>query len=363
MKKILIVGQTPPPIGGQAVMIAHLVNADFPNYKIYHVRMCFSREMKDMGKMQIWKIYHLVEIIAKIYYYRILKGVNILYYPPSGPNSAVYRDMAILFPTRWLFKDTIFHFHASGLSTHYNKMGKWMNLVFKVCFFKPTASIHLSESCPKEGEFLLSKRCYIVPNGLPDIADKPNKIIYAPPLDILFIGLLEESKGEMDLIKAIELLKAEGIDIQLNIAGEFKRIEYKNIFHQYIEEHNLTNEIHYIGIIQGDEKDRAFRSASIFCFPSYFHSESFPLVLIEAMEYGLPIVASKWRGIPDMIKDRYNGLLCETKNPESIADKIRLIYNDSVLREQIAYNARKTFDEKYSLKAHLEAMENVFSTI
>lgn len=363
MKKILVVGQTPPPIGGQAVMIEHLVNAKFRDSKIYHVRMCFSRGMKDMGKIQICKIYHLVEIIFKIYYYRIFKKVSILYYPPSGPNSAVYRDIAILFTTRWLFKDTIFHFHASGLSTHYSKMSKWMKFLFRICFFKPTVSIHLSESCPKEGEFLFSEKCYIVPNGLPDIANKPNKITHSSPIRILFIGLLEESKGEMDLIKAVEVLKKEGVNIQAKIAGEFKSIEYQDIFNQYIKEHNLTNEIHYIGIIKGNEKNNSFRNADIFCFPSYFHSESFPLVLIEAMEYGLPIIASKWRGISDMIKDHYNGLLCEIKDPKSIADKIKEIYENTALREYIATNARKSFDEKYSLKAHLKAIENIFSTI
>ena len=83
--------------------------------------MAFSRGMKDMGKLQVYKVMHLLNIVIKIYYYRICRQVDILYYPPSGPNSAVYRDMMILFPTRWMFRKTIFHFHASGLSEHLKK--------------------------------------------------------------------------------------------------------------------------------------------------------------------------------------------------------------------------------------------------
>ena len=174
MKKILVVGQTPPPYGGQAVMIQHLVEHPFQNVKIYHIRMAFSRGMKDMGKLQFYKVMHLLSIIIKIYYYRICKQVDILYYPPSGPNSAVYRDMMILFPTRWMFKKTIFHFHASGLSEHLKRKSKLFRFIFKRCFFYPDVAIRLSESCPDEGKAIQAKKRIIVPNGLPDEAKVKN---------------------------------------------------------------------------------------------------------------------------------------------------------------------------------------------
>lgn len=79
----------------------------------------------------------------------------------SGTNSAVYRNMLILFFTRWMFKKTIFHFHASGLSTHLKKQNKIFLFVFKTCFFHPDIAVHLSGSCPDEGKRIQARQCYI----------------------------------------------------------------------------------------------------------------------------------------------------------------------------------------------------------
>ena len=336
MKKILVVGQTPPPYGGQAVMIQHLVEHQFSNVEIYHIRMAFSRGMKDMGKLQFYKIMHLLKIIAKMYYYRICKQANILYYPPSGPNSAVFRDMMILFPTRWMFRKTIFHFHASGLSEHQKRKNKI---------------------------FQFTKKIEIVPNGLPDEAYVKNDPKQTSRLNILFIGLLEESKGELDLCKAVKILKERGIECCVKIAGEFKSVEYRERFFKFISENDLTENIEYLGIIRGQKKQNAFQNSDVFCFPSYFHSESFPLVLIEAMSYGLPIVTTRWRGIVDMVKDGYNGYLVEIKSPKMVAEKLQLLFENIDLRKQIGEHSRSEFEMKYEIGQHLKMMENVFNNI
>lgn len=363
MKKILVVGQTPPPLGGQAVMIEHLIKSDYTDIKIYHVRMAFSRGMKDMGKVQLYKIYHLISIIFKIIYYRIFKNVQVLYYPPSGPNSAVLRDMMILFPTRWMFKKTIFHFHASGLSEHLKRGNKFFKYIFKECFFYPNVAIQLSPTCPNEGQAIHADKIVIVPNGLPDDAGVKNKQEPRSILNVLFIGLLEESKGELDLCKAIKILKDRGIECHAKIAGEFKSPEYKHRFFKFVSDNNLTENIKYIGIISGLQKQNAFRDSDVFCFPSYFHSESFPLVLIEAMSYGLPIVSTRWRGIVDMLKDGYNGYLVEIKSPEQVADKLQLLSEDINLRKHIGEQSRLEFEKKYAMEQHIRMMEDIFNNV
>jgi glycosyltransferase involved in cell wall biosynthesis len=362
-KKILIIGQTPPPYGGQAIMIEHLVKAKFKNIDIYHVRMNFSRGMKDTGKFQIRKIFHLFQIILQIYYYRLFKGVDILYYPPSGPTSAAYRDMAILFFTRFLFKKTIFHFHASGLSQHLENKNRLFQFVFKKSFMRPDVAIRLSESCPKEDIALRAKKCIIVPYGLPDMADTPNSMEDKEQLALLFVGILGDSKGEMDLLRAVAILKQQQIEVKAKIAGEFKRQEYKEIFLSFIADNHLYDNVEYLGVITGDTKIFYYRNSDVFCFPSYFHSESFPLVLIEAMSFGLPIITTGWRGIPDMVENGYNGFLIDIKSPEQLATKIVTLKNDFVLRKQMSQNGRKVFEERYSLSRHLSQMETIFENI
>ena len=261
-----------------------------------------------------------------------------------------------------MFKKTIFHFHASGLSEHLKKHNRLFQYVFRRCFFDPDVAIRLSESCPNEGLAIRAKQHIIIPNGLPDEA--LNKVNHSTKdiLNILFIGLLEETKGELDLCTAVKRLKEQGVECKVRIAGEFKNPTYKERFFHTIAANNLEKNIEYLGVIRGESKRSAFRNSDVFCFPSYFHSESFPLVLIEAMSYGLPIVTTKWRGIPDMIQEGYNGFLVEINNPDQIANKLKLLTNVD-LRQNIGSNARQMFEERYDIKCHLSLVEDVFNKI
>jgi hypothetical protein len=78
-KKIIVVGQTPPPYGGQALMIEYMLDANFETIEFFHVRMCFSREMNERGKLSLYKIKHLFDIIFKTIFLKIKHKVDVLY--------------------------------------------------------------------------------------------------------------------------------------------------------------------------------------------------------------------------------------------------------------------------------------------
>ena len=85
MVRVLVVGQTPPPLNGQGIMIERLVNSELAGVEMIHVRMAFSSNMDELGRIRISKILHLFSLIAQIIYRRFVDGVRILYYPPAGP--------------------------------------------------------------------------------------------------------------------------------------------------------------------------------------------------------------------------------------------------------------------------------------
>ena len=66
--RILVVGQTPPPFGGQAIMIEALLDGKYKKAKLFHVRMSFSKEMDDMGKFALSKVFHLLKVVIEIIY-------------------------------------------------------------------------------------------------------------------------------------------------------------------------------------------------------------------------------------------------------------------------------------------------------
>jgi glycosyltransferase involved in cell wall biosynthesis len=363
MKKILVVGQTPPPLGGQAVMIQYFVEGVYHDIEVYHVRMNFSKNFSDLGHYNLWKIVHLISIIFHVYYFRFFKGVTALYYPPSGPTNGVYRDMALLLPTRFLFKQTVFHFHASGLHEKYMHMSRAARWLFRMCFWRPDLAVHLSESVPQEGRYLEAMKNVIIPNGIPDQGFFSREIPPERPLNLLFVGLLNGTKGELDVLEAMAILRSKGVETRLKVAGMFGASEHERRFHAKVEASGLSGCVSYIGLIQGGAKDAEFRNADVFCFPSFFPSESFPVVLLESMQHTLPIVATRWRGIPDMVTDGFNGFLVEPHDPAAVAKRILALHADRKLLLQLGRNGRARYEERYSLSVYLKSMESAISSI
>ncbi|MCK5269122.1 MAG: glycosyl transferase family 1, partial [Spirochaetes bacterium] len=81
MKKILAVGQTPPPYGGQAIMIKTMLEGEYKDVELIHIKMNFSSEMDEIGKLKIFKVFKLIGLISKIIFFRFYYNTHILYYP------------------------------------------------------------------------------------------------------------------------------------------------------------------------------------------------------------------------------------------------------------------------------------------
>lgn len=359
--KVLIVGQTPPPYGGQAMMIKYLVDHKFQQIETYHVRMCFSRGFNERGKFSLYKVIHIFAIILNIWLHRIKYKTNILYYPPSSsPKVAVIRDGIILLFTRFLFKKTIYHFHAAGISEELPKYNKVLQkIIFKI-IKSPDVAITSSIYNPKDGEFINAKKNVIIPLGIPDLNTLEERKLYAPHkyITILFMGLLNSTKGEGYVLDAVHLLSEQGYDIHLNIAGRFESSEYETDFNKRIEQYGLVDKVSYRGVVTGEDKKNLFLESDIFCFPSFFNSESFGIVLLEGMMYQMPLIASKWRGIQSVVEENKNGFLVDVKNAQQIASCIRKFYNNRSLIETMGRESRNIFKQKYEIRNYLNAIEN-----
>ena len=367
MIKVLVVGQTPPPHGGQAAMIEKLVNSKLAGLQLIHVRMGFSSHMNEVGKVRLSKILHMFGVIACIIYHRFAGGVRILYYPPAGPDRVpLLRDLVILLATRWLFKRTVFHFHAGGGSALYDRMPAWQRWLFRRAYFGADAVIRLSDLTPEDGKRLQAKREYVIPYGIddpcPELAASHSRPadVQGAPLRILFVGVLRESKGLLVLIEACGMLAARGVSFQLEVMGQWQSDEFAAHISNRIEALKLRTHVRFLGLQVGEDKFRAFRRANVFCFPSFFNSEAFPVVLLEALACGLPIVSTRWRGIPSIVDDGECGLLVEPRDERAVADALASLATDPSLRAQMGAASRERFEQDFILSTHLLRMREVF---
>lgn len=365
MKKILVVGQVPPPISGQAMMIQTLLDGSYVNVELYHIRMSFSHEMDEMGKFKISKILHLIQLIYRIVHARFKFGTDILYYPPCGPDMLpMMRDIAVLCATRWMFKRTIFHFHAAGISEMAIKVPWYLRPFFKLSYDKPDLAIQLSPFNPDDGKCLHALKRSFVPNGIEDkYTSKGDKRGSGEEIVVLYVGLVSESKGILVLIEAVRHLVAEGLAVQVNVVGKFKSEEFRHTTMKRLEDFGLQNCFCFPGVLKGEAKWEQFRTADIFCFPSYFESESFGLVVAEAMQFQLPVVASRWRGIQSLVVNDQTGYLTTVKDSLEVAEKIILLAKDPEKRREMGAKGRARYLKEYSIEKFYTRMNDCFLEI
>lgn len=360
---VIFVGQTPPPYGGQAIMLALTLQGEYKDVSLHHVRMSFSATMEEVGRFRPGKLLHLARIILRILSARFRYRAQALYYPPAGPHPVpVYRDLVILLTTRWMFKAVIFHFHPAGLSEIYPRLSRPVRFLFRKAYERPTLGIRVAHGTPDDPAFLRAERAMVVHNGVPDVIpaqDSPRK---SKPT-ILFVGLLTETKGLMILLEACERLAKEGKDFDLEIVGEFVDQSFEQKARGFAADSALRDDVRWSGMLVHERKELAYSRADIFCFPTFVDSETLPLVVLEAMRASLPVVATRWRGIPEMVEEGHNGYLVPPRDSSALAERLRRLLDDEPLRRSMGQTGRQIFESRFTADAHHAAMQIAFDTV
>lgn len=404
--KLLVFAHTPPPYHGQSYMVQLMLagfggdqrrggrippdglSAGLPDphrdldIECYHVNVRLSKELEDIGDLRIGKFILLLGYCLQAIWCRFRYGVTNFYYVPApGKRSALYRDWVVMILCRPFFKRVILHWHASGLA-------KWLETHVQIRSRSVTynltrqadLSIVLSNYGQADADKFYPSRVAVVGNGIPDpCADCASKVLPRrharaearrlllagqplPPevaaaagwepdvFRVLFLahctrdkGLFEAAEGA---VLANRLLKARKspVRLKLAVAGQFVHAEEEAEFHRLCAGEG-SEVLEYVGFASGDKKRRLFEDADVFCFPSYL--ESFGLVLVEAMAFGLPIVTTRCGALPEVMPPGLPGLV-DAKSPDQVADALL-----QMMAPQPYEQLRDRFAEHYTVQKHL----------
>jgi glycosyltransferase involved in cell wall biosynthesis len=387
--KLLVFAHTPPPHHGQSYMVQLMLEgfggdarrrtsggAPALGVECYHVNARFSRALEDVGEFQGAKILLIFWFCLQAVWLRARYGVKNFYYVPApGKRVALYRDWLVMLFCRPFFKHVILHWHAAG-------MAKWLETANSIGvraatyrLFRPVdLSIVLSRYNFADAEKLLSRHIRVVNNGIPDpcpdfedtlqprrLADLAvrkqllaGEVLTGPlTINILFLAHCTREKGIFaaaeGVLRANRQLAARRIPMQLKLiaAGTFVLDEEKGEFDRLRNDPLFALTVTYLGFVSGDQKTRLLRDAALFLFPTRYLGENQPVNLIEAMAFGLPIVTTRWRSLPEMLPPDYPGLV-SSQDPEEIAAAIL-----HVLADQSGTTVRAHFCEHFTLDGHL----------
>jgi len=178
---------------------------------------------------------------------------------------------------------------------------------------------------------------------------------------ILFVGRLVELKGTEYLIKSLAKTK----NIHLIIVGGG---ELHNELRKLTESLHLENKVTFFGVANHEELGWLYDISNVFVLPSIVDStgatEGLGLVLLEAMESGLPVIATNVGGIPEIVENGKNGLLVKQKDPESIAIAIDQILNNEELAKRLVEKSRekvKEFNIQKTLQGYVRVITDVLN--
>jgi glycosyltransferase involved in cell wall biosynthesis len=402
--KLVVFAYKPPPHHGQSFMVGQMIagfggdqrgsrrngapasldgaSASRFGIECFHVNANLASDLEDAGKFRLAKMLKLFKYIAEAIWCRFRYGAKNLYYAPAPSlRPSVIRDWIILSICRPFFPKTILYWHAAGLAEWLESQPKWFRQSTHLALDRVDLSMAPSQFAISDAERFRPRKSIVVPYGLPDpcpnfentvLPHRRSRTISIrkslqsglssePPKEtdgelrirILFLALCSREKGLIDAVQAIHFANQEArqrnvnVKFEIMVAGAFWTETDQTEFHRTIREFGLETLVHYAGFLKGEQKKEALIRADLFCFPSYYPAESFGLVLVEAMAFGLPIVTTRWRSIPEFFSRDYPGLV-DIRAPEQIAAAFF-----RVLDHDYAELFRRKVTEEFSLDRHL----------
>lgn len=405
--KLLVFAHTPPPHHGQSYMVQLMLgglggdhHADpaapaIHDVECYHVNARVSKRLEDIGEIHGMKLVFLLGHCLKAIWFRFRHGVTNFYYVPApGKYSALYRDWIVMFLCRPFFRHVIFHWHAAGLGHWLETNVQRRSRAVAFHFLKyADVSVVLSEFNRVDAQKFLPKRVRVVSNGVPDpcvtfehdvlprhharfaarqklmdggvLSTEEIKKSGGDPqfFRILYLAHCTREKGLFDAVASVRLAArrlAEAkspITMQLVIAGDFIDDEEMTEFEALMAEPDVDTLVHYEGFVSGAQKARVLRTADLFLFPTFYSNENQPVNLIEAMAFGLPIITTRWRSLPEAFPKEYPGLV-DVRAPEQIADAIL-----RMMKIESGDTFRDLYLQNFTLEKHLGTLASAIRSV
>lgn len=320
LDRVLVVGPARSKGGITSVISAH---SKMNVWRDFH---CESlNTFDDAGTAAKWR----TALGAYIRAPRLLHHCSIVHVHLAGWSSML-RKLPILMLAKLLHKRVIVHLHAPGVEWI---MGGTRGWLFRVICARSDCLVVLS---PWWRAQLLAagftNQIRVVPNPVPlqKLPVRPTSI----RAQILFVGKLEQRKGYSDLLHAAAKV------LRLYPESEFTLVGHGEIAQalKLAQDLGIGRSVRLTGWLRGNAIQSCYRTATIFCLPSY--GEGLPMSLLEAMSWALPVLTTPVGGIPDLIAHQVNGILVRPGDINGIAQAIGSLLEDEPERVRIGIAAR-----------------------
>lgn len=350
-RNILLVLSLPPPYGGGEIRNAHLKKyfADQPGFHVLDISNPNSSK-ETQGVASLGNYLHGILIIFKFLGAYFKTRPKVIYIGLPKTFSAFLRNGMIIFLSRLL--GTKILGDLAGMTFYFLEKSRWQRRIGLSLLRRVTVIKVLGDSLKDmlREKYALTNTL-VMDNGVELAADRrpPRaRSLTGKSLEVLHVGVLNQTKGIKSILQSVPALAARFPDIRFTFLGEWGDRGLESWVRQHIEEAGIARYVSFVGLVTGDAKWEYFARSDIYFHPSSLDGQ--PLSILEAMGMGLPVIASKAGAIPDTVIQGRNGILLDAVDSEHIVAAFGTLADTPGLYASMSQNNLHDFYKRFTLE-------------
>lgn len=257
----------------------------------------------------------------------------------------------------------VHHLHSPTASDTTHRLRNWLNAtVERLSLSGVDAVIAVSESIGRYGRQigLPPGRLHVVPNGVPLGQTLP---VRSPPRGEWTLGtvaLFRPRKGLELLLQALALLRGARLPVRLRAVGSFETAQYESRIKAFAAQLGVNELVEWRGFSSNVAEE--LKTLDLFVLPSLF-GEGMPMVVLEAMSAGVPVIGTSVEGVPEVVRDGLEGLIVPPNDGRALASAVERFVTGEVNWAEMRRNAHRRQSERYSQQAMAAGVARVYHDV
>ena len=345
--KVLMVGNHPSVKGGITSVINQLLEHD---WSAYNIEMCFIPTYSETNNIKKTLFFFVAYI--KILSVFLFQRPDVVHMHMSYKGSFKRKYMLHRLCRCFKIRDVI-HLHGSEFEKWYLASDTALQAKIRRLLFESSVFVVLGEKWNQTIKRIEPETNTVVVSNT--VCIPREKITWnGEDKQILFLGVLIRRKGVDDLLQAIAQLVQSNRDVGMKfvIAGSG---EEESALRRKSKELGLDDFVSFLGWTQGKEKDKLFLKSHLLVLPSY--NEGLPISILEAISYGMPVVATDVGDISSAVMEGKNGYLIQPGDINGLADRIEQVFASISDYQAMSQESRKLAEQRFSDATYFAQMK------
>ena len=272
-----------------------------------------------------------------------------------------YRSVVDMMIGRRLGCRVILHIHGAKFDKFYAHEPLWRRRLVARSLARADRIVALSSRWR-------DKLQHMSPNARVDIVENAVEIPSGTPKRrqdgtccFLLLARMDEWKGIDDLLDACTDLRRQGVAVEVVLAGPSGTSGNATVLYEKIRTRNLVGMVRYVGPVHGEAKSNLLAAADAYVQPS--HHEGMPIALLEALAYGLPVVATHVGAVPEVVNDGRHGLLVPPRRPDLLARAMRRLATEDQNRRDMSRATRALAVQRFGLARFQRDLTSLYDSL